>query len=492
MNRLQPITVPGLLAGLVLSLVAGCSGGSSGPSCSLNDPATLDSASPWPKFRADVRNSGAVDVSASPFAVGAYAALATLGKQASWVFPPLSSTLVEAPKGAFSASPVIDQTGGVLYIGSNDGTLYAVDLDAGTQATTFNLTIAQPIGSTALVGLRNGTPAIFVGGQDGRIYAVDEVGNAQASNWPFSTSSAITTSPNLGGDGTVYLGSQAGIFGGVCPNGVGRFGLSFGGSPSSAAIGPDGTIYFGGDDSQLRAVTNVGVLNWAFSTSAPISGRIAPVVEADGSAIYIADVGGRLFKVDTNGRPIAGFSYPHAGPTPTPAILSPIHSSPALTSNRLYFGTDDGVLHAVDNGDADSSAGGMEVWSIMLAPGFPITSSPAVACDGSPTAGCEGSDTQAPPLIVVGANDGKVYFVADNGDVPRLISTFDIGLEYVKAGETNPCTLQPVPTPPATATVSAHDSACAVRSSPAIGQDGTVYVGADDGRVYAIGAAESQ
>jgi outer membrane protein assembly factor BamB len=72
----------------------------------------------------------------------------------------------------------------------------------------------------------------------------------------------------------------------------------------------------------------------------------------------------------------------------------------------------------------------------------PIVSSPAVATGGPE------------PVIVVGSNDGNVYFVLDDGATPTLMATFPIG--------------------------------AAVRSSPAIGADGTVYVGADDGRLYAI------
>ena len=105
-----------------------------------------------------------------------------------------------------------------------------------------------------------------------------------------------------------------------------------------------------------------------------------------------------------------------------------------MAGNHLYFGSDDHNLYAVD------TTSGKIDW--MFPTGAAIASSPAVATGA------------AQPIVVVGSNDGNVYFIQDNGSSATMLALFPIG--------------------------------DAVRSSPAIGRDGTVYVGADDGRLYAI------
>ena len=416
-----------LLACIYITLaIAACSGGSSGPTCSFDNPATFVSTSAWPKFRKDQANTGALSLTdAAAFAV---LAAPTANKQAR-VFPDGD------PKGSFSASPVISDDGSIVYIGSNDGTLYGINTATWTQKLAFNLVTAEPISAAALVAQRSGKDVIFAGSLDGQLHGVDEDSVIQATNWPFSVGIPIDAAPNLGSDGTVYTGSSGGLFVAVCPNGIMRFSLSLG-AVTPPAIGPDDIIYVAADDAQLRAFRYDGLPRWTVSASQPIS--TAPVVEFSGqttNAIYVADGGhggGRIFKIDKDGGPVSGFHF---------AAGSPINSSPALADGRLYFGTDDGNIHAILTSDGSEIAG----WPIHT--GGPVLSSPAVAVFGSDH------------VVVVGSDDGGVYFVNDDGTAPPTVARFPVG--------------------------------AAVRSSPAIGFDGSVYVGAEDGRVYAIGSTPS-
>ena len=398
--------------------LAACSGGTSTPRCSLKDPAALATTSPWPKFRADLHNTGTV----------ANAMVAMNSGQLDWVFPPQD----EPAKGAFSASPVLSSDGTVLYIGSNDGVEYGLHTADGTR-TAFNLAASAPITSTALIGRRDAKDAIFVADGNGQLHGLTESSVIQATNWPTAFGSFVSTSPTISEtDGTLFLGASGGLFFGVCPNGVERFNLSFTGVQSSAAI--DGTglktmVYVGADDRLLRAVTYNGIFKWSFAASAPIATAVVMGVESTGTFTYVADRGGRVFKVDTAGRPASQF-------TQFGAAVGPISSSPALANGRLYFGSDDGNLYAID------ATTGAKVWAAPFATGDVIVSSPAVATGG------------ANPVIVFGSNDGTVYFVEDTGAAPMLMAMYTIGAP--------------------------------VRSSPAIGSDGVIYIGADDGRVYAL------
>src|SRR5512139_3678089 len=122
---------------LMIGALEACSGGSDSATCSFDNPATLAQASPWRKFHGDDRNTGSVlntRVAANP-------------GQVRWVFPPLD----QPPKGAFVGSPVINSRQApaneetLVYIGSVDGTLYAINVADGTQSPTFNFAATQPI-----------------------------------------------------------------------------------------------------------------------------------------------------------------------------------------------------------------------------------------------------------------------------------------------------------------------------------------------------------
>jgi outer membrane protein assembly factor BamB len=436
---------------LLAGAMAACSGSSSGPTCSFDDPASFPRTAapsgtphPWAKFHYDLQNTGSVvnpNVSGNP-------------GTCRWVFPPggwdsCTTALSTPPKGGFAASPVISNDGSRIYIGSADGTLYALNAADGTPITDFSSSVPQPtpITSTALVAARPiEGEVVFVGDYDGDLQGVTNTGAAQPTYWPSGIGGIVSSSPNIGGDGTVYVTSLGGAFVGVCPNGVGRFSLSTGPSQSSPAQGPDGTLYFGTDYGMLDAVQPNGTVNWAFSAAGPI--RAAPVFDTATNSIYVADRMGRVFKVIAGGslagRPDASFAFGQVGP---------ISSSPALAEDHIYLGSDDGNLYAIDK------CTGALAW--QFATGSAIVSSPAVAIIASEPLQPTTCSSSGPPvvhqrIVVVGSDDGNVYFLQDNGTSVALVAVFSIG-------------------------------APVGFSSPAIGSDGTVYVGASDGRVYAIG-----
>jgi len=407
---------------LLCGTLGACGGGSdSTPECSMDNPAALAQSS-WPKFRHDVQNTGAV----------ANAAVAANPGKLRWVFPPLD----QPPKRSIAASPVLNAGESLIYIGSTDGSLYALHTADGTQSTTFNFATNAPITGTALAAVRDGGDAIFVGAGNGILYGLTSTGSPQATYWNPAPGGFVSAATSIGGDGIVFAASLSGVVIGVCPNGIDRFVLSTASIQSSPALDATGTLYFGADDHLLHVVGynyhyNAALQYWSVSASAAIV--TAPVIDLQTNSVYISDVGGHVYKVlITRGSPDPAFQF--APP------VGPIRSSPALAGGRLYFGSDDGYLYAIDK------LSGQLAWAFPT--GAAIRSSPAVATNGS----------QA-PIVVVGSDDGHVYFVRDDGTSPTQMISVPIG--------------------------------SSVQSSPAIGSDGTVYVGADDGRVYAIGAPRS-
>jgi outer membrane protein assembly factor BamB len=380
-----------------------------------------------------------------------------------WIFPPPD----EESSGPFVASPSLTGRDGDehrIYIGSTDGNLFVLRASDGNRVSTEIgegiVFVVGPVGitSTAMVGVledKDGvqTDAVVVGSGDGRLIGVDEDGLILSQVWPFISDSFIRSSPTMTTDGLLVTATlSSGLFG-VCPNGVGRYALTTGAIESSPAVGRDPdedldrTFYVGANDRRLRAVRSDGVLRWTFSASAPILSSPVVQLTADGTgtaAIYVADVSGLISKVDDDGRPATDFGFVRGS-------IGRTESSPALAAHpsqglRLYIGSDDGSLHAID-----AATGGV-IWSFET--GGAVRSSPAVVLN---------AEAPSDPIVIVGSFDGTLYYVRDTGDEPMLVATFDVPED---------------PNDP--------DAERAIESSPAVDQDGTVYFGSDNGRLYAV------
>lgn len=57
-----------------------------------------------------------------------------------------------------------------------------------------------------------GDGTVFVGTQDGKLYAISppESGTSAVAKWSFQTGDKVHSSPTIGADGTVYVGSDDG------------------------------------------------------------------------------------------------------------------------------------------------------------------------------------------------------------------------------------------------------------------------------------------
>jgi len=117
--------------------------------------------------------------------------------------------------------------------------------------------------------------------------------------WSFPTSGAMDSSPAIGDDGTIYVGSTDKRLYAISPNGTNRWFFSTGGViESSPAIGSDGTIYVGSGDKKLYAINPDGTEKWEFATDMPVAS--SPAVGADGT-IYFGPVSGNVFALYPDG-----------------------------------------------------------------------------------------------------------------------------------------------------------------------------------------------
>jgi len=334
-----------------------------------------------------------------------------------------------AAADSVNGSPIIDANGGV-YVGANDGYLYAIDSSGTAKWKFFTGSGQQGLSPSASIGPDGTIYAIGVGyssgfsGLQSVMYAVRPNGTQK---WMAVTEQSAGA-PAVGANGIIYLAgydtnSQGHTLTAVNSDGTARWAFWLGsgasdGIDSTPAIGVDGTIY-AATANHLVAINSNGSLKW--STAIPSSGS-SPAIGPDGG-IYLGSKDGNLYAVNPDGTIRWAFQTSGA-----------IVSSPAVGSNGfILVGSLDGSLYEV------TSFGGQE-WSFST--GNPILSSPSIGSDGT-TYVASGLASNSGTLFAVNPFGAKAWKV-------------------------------PIGTG-------------AIVSSPAIGSDGTIYIGSADDNLYAIG-----
>jgi len=105
---------------------------------------------------------------------------------------------------------------------------------------------------------------------------------------------------------------------------------------SSPAIGTDGTIYVGSNNTYFYAIENDGVVKWSYKTGDIILS--SPALDEANSSVYFGSPDGKLYALDLDGN--IKWLYQTDGP---------IYCSPNLdSSGNIYFGSNDHKLYALD------------------------------------------------------------------------------------------------------------------------------------------------
>ncbi|MGW3246541.1 caspase, EACC1-associated type, partial [Streptomyces sp. NPDC001070] len=113
--------------------------------------------------------------------------------------PPLHHTWAYTTGNMVFSSPAV--VGGIVYVGSDDGKVYALDAATGTRKwayATGNTVSSSP----AVVG-----GIVYVGSYDGKVYALDAATGTR--KWAYATGLSVYSSPAVVG-GIVYVGSYGG------------------------------------------------------------------------------------------------------------------------------------------------------------------------------------------------------------------------------------------------------------------------------------------
>ena len=272
-----------------------------------------------------------------------------------------------------------------------------------------------PVKSSAVIGAGK----VFIGSDDGNLYALSFSDGKQV--WAFKADSAVEAPPLLAGR-AVFAGSVDGVFYAVDAEGGGLLwkAPTDGKILASANVVPrrDGParILFGSYDFKLRCLdAEKGTTNWVFESGNYINGACAV---SDGRAVFGGcDAMVHVLQLDdgkeisqTDAGAYIGASVAVAGNRAyvgdyenqflcidlarTNAVWRfrdqefPFMSSAAVTEDRVVFGGHDKTLHCLNRAD------GKSVWSFVSH--GRIESSPVIASD----------------KVVFGSADGRVYLVA--------------------------------------------------------------------------------
>ncbi len=240
-----------------------------------------------------------------------------------WVYPREDSI------GYIVGSPVV--AGGILYIGSADGNLYAIDTATGKLAWDMPVyESGDGIWATPLVD----GGVVYIGSFDHNLYALNATDGTML--WAFEAKGAIVATPLIY-NGTIYIGSFDHIFYAInASTGKAKEGFT----PFHAdnwfwgkAVAYDGTIIAGSLDGRVYALdAESGEPKWEYEIGGSIRGDPALI---DDLAIFGSD-NGRVYAVNaSNGQ--EAWHYPTGED-----YFGPIRAS-------LYAGDDEVYIHDTQN-----------------------------------------------------------------------------------------------------------------------------------------------
>lgn len=457
---------------------------------------------PWEKFRHDSNNSGAGNGS-----------VAINNGKIKW-----QTQIDHTP---ISASPAID-VNGTIYVATEGGTLAALEPTKGginwsvcsCDTPGSGAALTCPSGTPSSLGMLISSPAVYAfntvtyifigsaggaGSPGGAVYMFQDNGttrtcaarfqpkdsNNVAIPSSFVSSPAFTTNAITLAVSGVFIGAAVDVTQSGATRTVGKmYALNTDGSliwqfpkvgageigavTSSPALGEANAIYFTATDGNLYALANDGSFKWSFPigvvsdplapfSASPLTSNLVYTASADGQIVAVNPDGSFRWRVSSPDG--TGFvsslaigdqatTTPTLTPTipPTPTPPPGATSTPTATVTPVFpVTTIFGVTTAGNVVLIDTTTGNTKMLTGPVGPiTGPVVSSPFLSIDGQ---------------LVVAAADGQLHNInTATGEEPT-----------------------PWPVPLASGTP------IPVRSSPSVDNNGVIYVGADNGIVYAVG-----
>jgi outer membrane protein assembly factor BamB len=311
--------------------------------------------------------------------------------------------------GLVRSVPAID--GALVYVASDDGDVYAVKTADGSQAWKADIGNAAnprvlPDPGSITWDFHQSSPVVsggvvYVGSADKNVYALDAA--TGATKWTFKAAGIVRDTPAVSG-GVVYVGSwmdgmpyYSTLYALDAKTGTRKWAfMGAGDHPTPVVV--DGTIYIGGRQAFLYAIdAQAGISKWmqTFKMS-----WVESTCAYDAGSLYVGSSAlGLVQKFDAASGNIL-WQFAPRGEYPW--------SSPAVAGGTVFVGSASGGGTSKDTGLWAIDAGtGRGLWWVAIGASSIDTSAARVT-------GIAAGPIVADGVVYVGSLDGKLYAVKGN------------------------------------------------------------------------------
>jgi outer membrane protein assembly factor BamB len=259
----------------------------------------------------------------------------------SWTFRGTGAAITGAPTRNAAGTDII-------YAASDDGYVYAVNVDTGTQLWR-TLT-----GKGAMVGQALGLEVVWVGSQDGTVYLLGtdsgQVVHQHATGGTISSAPLVIL-------GRGYVGTSKGIlydldfdaaFANTSPDVDWTFaadgGIAGTPAPSGASVNTFFTATTRGNVYEVQPGSNIGPQPGTALWTTPLGGSVqaGPAFDGDSLTLYVGSDDGYLYAIDTSANGAVSWKYKTGG-----AIRSGILPKSGPNGTLVYFGSLDQRVYAL-------------------------------------------------------------------------------------------------------------------------------------------------
>jgi len=286
--------------------------------------------------------------------------------------------------------------GDVLFVGTKNGVMHAVELSKVTERWSFQSggpCLGPPL---AYQGV------LYYGGLDRRLYAIDIESGRMAWNFP---ANGWIEGGACASNGRVYFGSlDKNLYAIDAALGIQRWKTSLDGQVCATPSTDGKLIYVGTKSGHFFAVdAGTGSIVWKYATGAPIMGGCC----IGKARVSFGDMSGRMHCLNTDTGKLVWNTPCDVG--------AGVMASPILVGHVLYGGTSDGKLFGIDMNE------GTVGWSETM-PGNGEIARPPLFADGklvftSKMRGLFGSPTGTPAVVAFEPGFNQQACLQTAGDI---------------------------------------------------------------------------
>jgi eukaryotic-like serine/threonine-protein kinase len=281
---------------------------------------------------------------------------------------------------AIGGSPAVDPSKGLVFVGADDGNVYAISTSTGMPAWSAPAAVGGDVSAPVLGG-----GEVYVTSSTGTVEALAE--STGSTTWEASLPNAISGPPSLDQAGnTLIVGESNGDLAALAAGtGSPLWTDDIGGAIGAAAAIAAGTVYVGAGDSVYAIDEATGSQKWVYQTNGTVQDTpaLSASATASGTSLLVGSGAGTLYALNVANGSVTfevPFGQPIVGVAAVRGVTVLDTSSGLVGSARTY--TD------------------LDLWKYQTGAG--ITAPPAVV-DGT---------------VYVGAGDGKLYAFTSYGQLP--------------------------------------------------------------------------